>query len=776
MKLARPMIVKSCALLSILFSLFLLKNSAHAEEERKPILTVLYSAEAHGALLPCDCPLQPLGGVARRASVIKTYRERGPVLLIDGGGWAAGGMYDEESDGDAARDRLRTELMASAMKAMNYDLVCADEAEGMYLRGSHKDSGIELSILPDHSGGKADERVVAVALRAGAGEKIHARQSRLPDAPAKVILPRVFISRLGEDESSQLAALQKEPAIILNAGRKSTQRISWRSGQSTLANFDFQAQRLCVIEIFAAANPAAPYEIRVLQEKLTREIRDDPQMSELLSPHLSVLKKKGKQRVPVEFWTMPECPGCIAAKPEIEQLNAALAGRLDLTLHFVVHKEEDGRLGSLHGEQELAETRLQILIQKYYPERIWEWLQWREQHRAAPWIEGAQKLGLLATRLRGALQAGEADVLLKADYELMQRRKIPGTPTLVIANRVYEGEDRYPHLLRALCSILSLPRPDACKEAPACFNDYQCRKRGFIGTCVDAGKPAARCDTSRLAVKIPAIVIVDRENIHDEHERMMEIVLGDLPGIEFTLLDISDARARALIESMKLTRLPAFLLDPVSRQESTFAESVGRVVTESKDDKGQPWLILKPYATGAHRVINRPRIKGRVDLFVSRFTKNGQEALETALEHAQSSRRSVELGIHDVLYFSSKTPRLELAASGGIAEVEEAARAMAVRKLAPEKLAAYLLLRGKRRGSSYWDAPLKESGVDPAAVRALAEPATDEIFKSLCAEAELLESLETRGEIVVLAENCEIVPVKSRNDLRHILERVGQKK
>ena len=33
----------------------------------QPLFTVLFTAESHGALFPCDCPLQPLGGIARRA-------------------------------------------------------------------------------------------------------------------------------------------------------------------------------------------------------------------------------------------------------------------------------------------------------------------------------------------------------------------------------------------------------------------------------------------------------------------------------------------------------------------------------------------------------------------------------------------------------------------------------------------------------------------------------------------------------------------------------------
>ena len=56
-------------------------------------------------------------------TLIKRFRERGPVLLLDGGGWAAGGPYDEDSDGDPQRDTLRTQLMRDAMRLMRYDAI-----------------------------------------------------------------------------------------------------------------------------------------------------------------------------------------------------------------------------------------------------------------------------------------------------------------------------------------------------------------------------------------------------------------------------------------------------------------------------------------------------------------------------------------------------------------------------------------------------------------------------------------------------------------------------
>jgi len=136
--------------------------------------------------------------------------------------------------------------------------------------------------------------------------------------------------------------------------------------------------------------------------------------------------------------------------------------------------------------------------------------------------------------------------------------------------------------------------------------------------------------------------------------------------------------------------------------------------------------------------------------------------------------------LHDALYWKTPAPdkpeQRELAAINGLAEIEEAARALAVRKLAPGRLHAYLLERGKKRGSSYWDVALQAAGLDPAQVRALAEKPADDIRAALYAEADLLKSLDAGGEIVLLAENCELIPVRSRRDLREVFERIGPKK
>ncbi len=786
-----PTILRIAALL--VFALIVATRIVHAAEpESKPLFTILYTAESHAALLPCDCPLQPLGGVARRTTLIKRFRERGPVLLLDGGGWAAGGIYDEDSDGEPERDKLRTQLMSDAMRLMKYDagvlapndiaaikvpsnapvpapqnILHATRANGTMHADTLKIAGFEIDIFGWTENGTLPG------------------PWHLPGNGPKYL--NIHLARYGEEASESLVK-NNGADVVLVAGRKTSQRTDWRSGKALFVNFDYQSRHLVVIEVHEVKDKIGGVEVSRLEyrprlEPLGKDIPDDPEITKLLAPHLDALKKKGKKRIEIEYWMMPDCPGCKLARPELQAIAKELAGRVSIVPHWVVEKRGD-ELSSLHGDEELNEARVQVLIAKYYPERIWEWLEWRAEHRDA-WSVGAEKLGLLRARIEQALNAKEADALLFADVELSERRRVHATPSLVIANRLYEGEIDRAHLLGALCGSLEAPKPDCCKDAPACFFDAQCRTRGFVAKCIDAGTPKARCDASKPAVKIPATILVDTDALSSNQEKILEALIGDLPGLDYALVDIGSPEGKRLAERAKVTRLPAYLLDPIATTEDAYKVSVGRVAREisfrNERDAETKMLLLREdqYGVGANRILARPRIKGRADLFVSRFGKNGQEALETALECAASREAAgLTLVLHDALYFkpAEDDAKPQLAAKNGIAEVEEAARAMAVRLTAPEKLNAYLLERGKKRGGSYWDAPLKAVGVDAEKIRALAEEPSAAVLQKLEEEAALLKSLDAGGEIVLLAENCELISVVSRRDLRQILERIASRK
>ncbi|MBE7465241.1 MAG: hypothetical protein HS116_17320 [Planctomycetes bacterium] len=797
--------MRALVCLRILAGLVLLAACAARAEAPRPAFTVLFSAEAHAALLPCDCPLEPLGGVARRAARIAEYRKRGPVLLLDAGGWASGGIYDEESDGDPARDALRSELMAQAMGLMRYDAVgWSDEEWASEIHGpdgtvrpgfemllplrvfTHwpgqplPQQGLKLTWKPLDIG---EVRAALLAVPDFEGADFKSMQALMPpEAGARPVEFAVALAPLGEDEAARLARESPVPLdLVIGGGRKSTTRSTWREGRTIVANFDYQVQRLGVAEVFSragwkAGDEGSRWDVRVRFEPLDEGIPDDPEVAALLQPHLETLRKRGKRKLTVEYWTMAECPFCAEVQDDLAQAAQELAGRVTIEPHFMVSKAPDGSFQALHGPRELDENRVQALIWKYYPERFWDWQRWRKAHAEAPWTDGARELGLLKARIAGALALGEADELLERDYKLSLRRHVEGTPSLIVAQRPYDGELQRLPLLRVLCGMLDDPKPAICAQVPACFFDAQCRKRGFVGRCLDAGTAQARCDFSQPALEVEARIVVEAQALWGNHERILEILLGYLPGLKWRLIEPDSEEGRAVVAKYGLTKLPAYVLGAQAAGEVDFEKNLGSATVRIADG-----LIVKSELSGAHRRLERPRQAGRADLFVSRFSASGQEALEAALALLAELPEPPELYLHDALYWQdaatpgTAAPR-KLAARGGRAELEDAALAQAVLQLEPEKHPAYLLARGKHRGSLYWDRALREAGLDPEAVRKRAEGPSEEVLKALQAEADLLAALETGGEIVLLGENCELLPVRSRSDLRDWLERIGKRR
>jgi len=86
-------------------------------------ITILFTGDTHAMIYPCSCPIEPDGGIARRATLIKQLRKDNPnTLLLDSGGFFAGGLVDEYTQ-NVQLDLQRTAVTLKAMELMKYDAV-----------------------------------------------------------------------------------------------------------------------------------------------------------------------------------------------------------------------------------------------------------------------------------------------------------------------------------------------------------------------------------------------------------------------------------------------------------------------------------------------------------------------------------------------------------------------------------------------------------------------------------------------------------------------------
>ena len=103
----------------------LLARVKHQSQEQQVL--IFFTGNTQGNLEPCGCFVGQSGGIARRATVIETFREKKiPFLLVDAG---------RIVKGDTPLDKLRTAVYLEAMGKMGYDAVCLNQQEVENLEG-----------------------------------------------------------------------------------------------------------------------------------------------------------------------------------------------------------------------------------------------------------------------------------------------------------------------------------------------------------------------------------------------------------------------------------------------------------------------------------------------------------------------------------------------------------------------------------------------------------------------------------------------------------------
>lgn len=112
-----------------LFLVFVFSSIAVGEEVK-----VVFTGQSYAALYPCNCPLDRVGGLARRASVISKIRSESKNVLIVEAGSSFG--FDEKDlcSQSFDVDRQRTAIYLDGLKLMGYDALLAGRGEFVFGR------------------------------------------------------------------------------------------------------------------------------------------------------------------------------------------------------------------------------------------------------------------------------------------------------------------------------------------------------------------------------------------------------------------------------------------------------------------------------------------------------------------------------------------------------------------------------------------------------------------------------------------------------------------
>jgi len=284
---------------------------------------------------------------------------------------------------------------------------------------------------------------------------------------------------------------------------------------------------------------------------------------------------------------------------------------------------------------------------------------------------------------------------------------------------------------------------------PRCFADSNCKKQGFSGLCQDPGSLRARCLYGEVN-KINLSIITSKDCVTCDPEPIVNSLKNLFPGLSVSYLYHPNNKVNKLLKDYNILALPAYLLGKEVGQEKDF-DKIRTNLIEKKDI-----YLLKPEVSGVTYFINRPRIKGKLDIFISLYDKSTAALLGVIKDFNPYIHFLV---IKELGKFS--TPQ-------GEPEVEEDLRAVCIQKYYPQRFWDYLTCRAKDINSSWWDDCL--GPLDSAKVKACARGA--EGAKLLEESVALNKDLKIMFGPTYLMDNTEIFATKdapSKEELKKIL-------
>ncbi|MCM8784149.1 MAG: hypothetical protein NC818_05205 [Candidatus Omnitrophica bacterium] len=132
----------------------------------------------------------------------------------------------------------------------------------------------------------------------------------------------------------------------------------------------------------------------------------------------------------LEIFSMSFCPySNRAEKRLINYLKISKLNNIDFKIHYLVNLKE-GKLDALHGLRELNENRRRVVIQKYWPNKLFDYLLLRDKYS---YRQAIRTLGIGYAELKEKLV--EADKLLLQDYQYAKELNIHASPTFLWQNK-----------------------------------------------------------------------------------------------------------------------------------------------------------------------------------------------------------------------------------------------------------------------------------------------------------------------------------------------------
>jgi len=155
---------------------------------------------------------------------------------------------------------------------------------------------------------------------------------------------------------------------------------------------------------------------------------------------------KDNSKAKLELFVMSYCPFALRAEKAMEKIIAEFNSKIELQLYFIASPKTENSdkttdlFTSLHGPLEVEEDFRQVLIQKYFPEKLFPYLQHRNKNiKTADWKKCLNKAGIDQKKIEKLMNDEQSRQLFSDNIAKAKKIKIHASPTLLINGIKYKG-------------------------------------------------------------------------------------------------------------------------------------------------------------------------------------------------------------------------------------------------------------------------------------------------------------------------------------------------
>jgi hypothetical protein len=717
-------------------------------------VNVIASGDMHGMVQSCDCNIEPGGGLAKRSYFLNALGGRGNMLLLDAGGFSAGGLYDTYTEGREA-DSIRSEQAIAGLGLLHYDAIGVGDDDLQYgadwLLQRAKAASLPLisancfsengSLLftPYVVINKSGKRIAITSVVTQ--EKLfEGDQKTIVADPLKSLKKiwnelnaksdyQIVLSHLGSSKTRELLDSLPEFDLAVNGHRKTETNALSMVNNVPVLQFGFQGKSLSYA-LIAEKNK------KLIVDKsgwyiIGNDLPDDRKVVGVIDA-----LKKGKQTDVYDLYMMSQCPYGLEALPGFV---AFIEKNQDVNwnIWFIGSVENDTILSSLHGPGEVRDEMMWLAVKNLYPTRWFEFIKAIADSSKTTEIT-LKKMGISQAEIDKWI-ASNGVSQLTGHYLRSDRVNIKASPTLLINNSPYEKQLTLDRLLKNRCE--GGEKKKYCDSLPECVDNSDCKQKGKLGKCEN--KKCVFAD----AVKFTFTVVVP-DSARQKPEDMVITTTEDLfAGVTIEKVTMSSQKGNELINRYQPDALPFYLFAKDVKQAYNF-EQIEKGLIEKKDG-----LFFKKGIVRSNFFFRRAEEKGKIVLFIDPFFKDISGILN-ALQKDTSFYNKVT-----VLPMFYDDPQKDLWGTEEGFRHEEALRWLTMDKFFGDKAKKYLTEYSKSPGSSYWFRILDGISIPSDTFITTLRANSDALMEHW----KLLLQLSIREPVVVLFDNRETAIAGSRS-------------